>query len=245
MNRKSNSICGKKTSTEATPRHTPSISSDSTQLCPSSVPILSPPAFSRLPNPSLSGCPIENTTWNTANTTTRKTSGPQMRSSRTPSMRFVHSLEMGALYFVRVLIPVAHCRYDRGFPITGSSIFDASGTSGVAPGEPASGGRTSALRFRKCVIASSPAPRVALIFATGTPSSWASASVSTRPPRASIRSLMFSSTSVGRPRLSTGAANISCRRSCSESSTSRIASGAGVPGISPCSTSIATRASSE
>jgi hypothetical protein len=65
------------------------------------------------------------------------------------------------------------------------------------------------------------------------------------PPRASIRSLMFSSTSVGRPRLSTGAASISCRRSCSESSTSRIASGAGVPGISPCSTSIATRASSE
>ena len=63
--------------------------------------------------------------------------------------------------------------------------------------------------------------------------------------RASIRSLMFSSTSVGRPSASTGAASISCRLRCSESSTSRTASGAGVPGISPCSTSTATRASSE
>ena len=62
INRKSNSICGKNTSTDATPRHTPSISSDSTHPCPSSAPILPPPAFSTSPNASLSGCPIENTT---------------------------------------------------------------------------------------------------------------------------------------------------------------------------------------
>jgi hypothetical protein len=56
---------------------------------------------------------------------------------------------------------------------------------------------------------------------------------------------MFSSTSVGNPTASTGAASISCRVMCSESSTRITASGFGVPGILPRSTSIDTRASSE
>ena len=65
------------------------------------------------------------------------------------------------------------------------------------------------------------------------------------PPRDSIRSLMFRSTRVGMPSASTGAASISCRVRCRESRTSRTASGLGVPGILPFSTSTATLASSE
>ena len=65
------------------------------------------------------------------------------------------------------------------------------------------------------------------------------------PPRASIRSLMLSSTSVGSPSASTGAASINWRVRCRESSTSSTASGLGVPGILPRSTSMETRASSE
>ena len=56
---------------------------------------------------------------------------------------------------------------------------------------------------------------------------------------------MLSSTRVGRPRASTGAASMSWRVRCRESRTSRTASGLGVPGILPRSTSMETRASSE
>ena len=87
--------------------------------------------------------------------------------------------------------------------------------------------------FRNSGTASRPVPCTALICATGAPSSRASFSVSIWPPRDSIRSLMFSSTSVGSPTASTGAASISCRVRCSESSTSRTASGLGVPGMLP------------
>ena len=65
------------------------------------------------------------------------------------------------------------------------------------------------------------------------------------PPRSSIRSLMLSSTRVGSPIASTGAASINWRVRCSESITSSTASGLGVPSIWPRSTSMETRASSE
>jgi len=71
--------------------------------------------------------------------------------------------------------------------------------------------RVAILLMRKRGTASIPVSLTALICATGASSSRASLSTSILPPRDSIRSDMFSSTSVGSPTASTGWASMSWR----------------------------------
>jgi hypothetical protein len=190
--------------------------------------------------PSIAGVAHVKIAWKTSSTTARKISGPHTRCSSTASSLSLRKDGPGAAYDARS--PIARIRFRRcvNESSTGSWIrCGAFRTNGCAPFPD-----RFACASRNSRTASTPTPARASVRTTVTPSSCASTSSRMLPPRVSSSSAMFSTSSVGRSRDSTGSTIMSCVSSRVASTIRISASGARRPSIRPSSASRVTRSSS-
>jgi hypothetical protein len=122
MKKNSTRICGRNTTTDPTPAHTPSTSRSRGAPAGTTVSAHRPALPISASTPSDSGAAAVKMLWNTASTTPRKTSGPATGWRNTASSRRVHAGATGGRYDDRSAMRPAHNRQAGMFWSTGSSV---------------------------------------------------------------------------------------------------------------------------
>ena len=216
-------ICGRNTSTLPTPAITPSTSrlrNGPSAMCvrtsvaaPSTTDLIA----------SIGHCAQLNTAWNISSSSAASSSMPHSGCSSTRSMASSRASGCGGAC---TQAATRRCT-SRCVSITSSMPGGAPAARGVRP---ISGRRK---RSSAATSAPAPSPRTPTVGSTGTPSSAASRSASTRIPRRPAMSVMFSASSIGRPRRLASSTRRRFSRSLVASTTHTSRSGTGSPARRP------------